>query len=58
MKNTNDKWAVAFYPNDDKDGPYRQVLFRKWLEASSFAATLLNSKTTSSIMIVALPQDE
>lgn len=58
MNKTNDKWAVEFYPNDDKDAPYRQVRFRKWLEAATFAAAILNSKTTSTIMIVALPQEE
>ena len=57
MSNKKDKWAVEFYPNDNKDAPYRQVRFRTWREAATFAAAILNSETTSTIMIVALPQE-
>ena len=57
MSKKNDKWAVEFYPNDDKDAPYRQVRFRTWREAATFASAILNSETTSTIMIVALPQE-
>ena len=46
--------AVEFYPNNDKDAPYRQVRFRTWREAATFAAAILHSETTTTIMIVAL----
>ena len=54
MSKKTDKWAVEFYPNNDKDAPYRQVRFRTWREAATFAAAILHSETTTTIMIVAL----
>lgn len=54
MKKQNEKWAVEFYPNDEKDGPFRQVKFRTWREAANFASAILHSETTTTIMIVAL----
>ena len=54
MSKNKDKWAVEFYPNNDKDAPYRQVRFRTWREAATFASAILNSETTTTIMIVAL----
>ena len=54
MKKQSDKWAVEFYPNDQKDGPFRQVKFRTWREAATFASAILHSETTTTIMIVAL----
>ena len=54
MSKKTDKWAVEFYPNNDKDAPYRQVRFRTWGGAATFAAAILNSGTTTTIMIVAL----
>ena len=54
MKKQSEKWAVEFYPNDHKDGPFRQVKFRTWREAATFASAILNSETTTTIMIVAL----
>ena len=54
MSKKTDKWAVEFYPHNDKDAPYRQVRFRTWREAATFASAILNSETTTTIMIVAL----
>ena len=48
------KYEVDFYPNDDKDAPFRQVRFRTWREAATFASAILHSETTTTIMIVAL----
>lgn len=53
-KKTIEKWAVEFYPNNDQSGPFRQVRFRTWREAATFASAILHSETTTTIMIVAL----
>lgn len=57
MSNKKDKWAVEFYPNDDKAAPYRQVRFRTWTGAATFAYAILNSQSTTTTMIVALNEE-